>query len=135
MSYDAANLIDGDHDTGWGAARDDGVDEEFSVSFARKVRLTEIGLTPGYLKQAPRVEANCIVTSTFPFNRRIAAVRYEFDDGSQEVQRFNASPTLQTTKVDVETMGVRVTILETVRPPDADDDTIISEVSFTGVPQ
>ena len=135
VSYAPQNLVDGDADTGWGAAADDGVGSSFVVAFEGPVRLLEVGLTPGYLKQAPRKEANCISTSTFPFNRRIIEVRYDYDDGSSTVQRFTDNPAMQTLSADVVTTQVAVTILETVRPPGADNDTIISDVLFKGVPQ
>ena len=135
VSYAPQNLLDGDADTGWGAAADDGVGSSFVVAFEGPVRLLEVGLTPGYLKEAPRKEANCISTSTFPFNRRIPEVRYDYDDGSSTLQRFTDNPAMQTMSADVVTTQVEVTILETVRPPGADNDTIISDVLFKGVPQ
>lgn len=68
----------------------------------------------------------------FGVNRFVNAVEWTFDDGTSVVQRFEQRPEMQLTPVDATTTNVRMTILSTTRPPGADDDTVISEASFTG---
>jgi hypothetical protein len=48
------------------------------------------------------------------------------------VQNFQQEPGLQTMAVDAITASVRITILGTIRPAGADDDTILSEAEFRG---
>ena len=132
VTYDAWKLSDGDPSTGWGASATDGTGESVRVEFSGSVRLTRVGLTPGYTKVGPRQDQGCASVSAFGFNRFVAAVRYDFDDGSSVTQNFDDQPTMQTLDVDTVTSAVTITILGTVRPPGADDDTVISEALFEG---
>ena len=129
--YVAINLIDGDMDTGWGASRTDGAGEAITVGFDRPVRLTEVGMTPGYTKVGPRSDADCEDVFAYPYNRFIVEVRYTFDDGSVVDQRFEDRGEMQMIPVDTTTSSVTITILETDRHG-KDDDTIISEAHFWG---
>ena len=61
------------------------------------------------------------------------SVRYTFDDGTSIEQASGLSPVIQYAEVATTTRTVTITILGTVRPPGADDDTILSEVAFEGV--
>ena len=97
------------------------------------MRLRRIGLTPGFAKEGPRSDQNCNTVSAFPFNRQVTRVSYTFDGGVTREVTFAAQPDLQTTEVDVLTSSVRITILQTHRPPGADDDTILSEATFEGI--
>lgn len=132
ISYDPSLLIDGNENTGWGASSSDGTGESITVSFANERHLTSVGLTPGYTKFGPRADQNCAAVSAFPFNRFVTAVEYRFDDGSVVRQDFQQTPGMQTIPVDEVTRSVTITILGTVRPTNADDDTIISEAAFEG---
>ena len=132
VSYDASLLIDGDENTGWGASSSDGTGQSITVRFAGDRHLTSVGLTPGYTKFGPRADQNCASVSAFPFNRFVTSVEYRFDDGTTAIQQFEQSPGLQTMPVDVVTRSVQITVLGTVRPVNADDDTIISEAAFEG---
>jgi hypothetical protein len=137
MSYSARQLVDQDLNLGWGASRSDGTGEYADVRFAGPVRLMRIRIAPGYLRMGQRADAGCAVVSSFDRNRHVTAVRYEFDDGSSLVHDLAAVPQLQSIDVPnggVVTAGVRVVVLGTVRPPGADDDTVISEAAFEGVP-
>ncbi|MFZ1438862.1 MAG: hypothetical protein WAX12_03910 [Candidatus Microthrix subdominans] len=131
ISYFAEQLIDGT-DLGWGASSSDGTGQYFDVSFDKPVHLSTVGITPGYLRQASRPSNDCEPTSSFGVNRLVNAVEWSFDDGTSVVQRFEERPKMQLTSVDATTTNIRMTILETTRPPGADDDTVISEASFTG---
>ncbi|MEI2705417.1 MAG: hypothetical protein V9E89_09205 [Ilumatobacteraceae bacterium] len=131
ISYFAEQLVDGT-DLGWGASSSDGVGQYVDVSFDRPVHLSTVGITPGYLRQARRPSNDCEPASSFGVNRFVNAVEWTFDDGTSVVQRFEQRPEMQLTPVDATTTNVRMTILSTTRPPGADDDTVISEASFTG---
>ncbi len=130
-SFEAALLIDGIDDTGWGASSGDGTGESATVDFGQPVTLSHIGLSPGYLRVAPRSDQDCEPVLAFEFNRFVARVRYHFDDGSTIDQAFELEPEIQYTVVDVTTQTVRIEILATEATND-DDDTIISEAVFFG---
>ena len=132
VDYTASNLIDGSFESGWGVAGN-GVGHSITVDFGGPVRLTEVGLTPGYVKVGPRRDTNCTPADAFPKNHFIESVRYEFDDGTSVTQFFDRVASMQTMAVDAETSTVTIIITETDRPPGADDDTIISEAEFYGV--
>lgn len=59
-------------------------------------------------------------------------VRYTFSDGTSVDQRLTRDPGLQPLAVDVTTSSVELAVLETYRPPGADDDTIMSELVLEG---
>lgn len=132
VPYGAENLIDGDVDTGWGASAGDGSGQSVTVTFDEPVHLTRVGLTPGFTKTGPRKDRGCAETFAFPLNRFVRAVRYSFDDGQTVRHDFEQRPGLQFLSVDTTTREVRITILETYRPPGADNDTILSEAQFEG---
>ncbi len=131
ISYFADQLTDGT-DLGWGASSTDGAGEYVDISFGMQVHLSTVGITPGYLREARRPSNDCEPASSFGVNRFVNAVEWTFDDGTSVIQRFEQRPEMQFMSVDAVTSSVRMTILETTRPPGADDDTVISEASFTG---
>lgn len=132
--YSAPQLIDGDLQTGWGAGQNDGTGQSIRLTFSGPVQLTRIGLTPGYAKIGPRADRGCVDTPAFGVNRFVPLVEYRFDDGSTVTQRFDRRPDIQTIEVDVVTSSVVITVLETILPPGADDDTVLSEAYFEGRP-
>lgn len=132
VNYAPENLIDGNHDTGWGASSADGTGQSVTLTFAAPVRLTRIGLTPGYTRVGPRQDQGCAEVLAFPFNRVVTSVSYAFDDGSAITQTFERLAELQYQDVDVTTTTVRITVLGTDRGSGADDDTVISEAVFEG---
>lgn len=134
VSYDAIQLIDGDMNTGWGAGEINGTRQSVTVRFAERVRLSRVGLTPGFAKFGPRQDRGCASVEAFPLNRWVTSVRYTFDDGTSVLQDFQRRKDLQYVQVDVVTQSVEITILSTDRPPGADDDTVLSEAAFEGSP-
>ena len=132
--FDAAFLIDGDSDTGWGVSRQDGSGASIVIGFGRSTRITNVGLTPGFLNVAARSDIGCSQTvNAFTYNRFIEQVKYRFDDGTEIVQNFVARPELQWMEIPpVTTTNVTITILSTSRPIGADNDTIISDAAFMG---
>jgi hypothetical protein len=135
VTFTADNLIDQDPNTGWWASADDDGAGRFAViSFPSTVRLTQVGLVPGYTHLGPRADQDCRVANAFPFNRFIEVVQYDFDDGTSVEQRFEPQPRMQTRSVDATTKNVRITILRTSLPAGADNDTLISDTYFAGAP-
>ena len=132
-SFEAGLLVDGDLDTGWGASSGDGAGESVVLDFGRDVELSRVGLSPGYLRVAPRYSNDCRLTPAFEYNRLVTEVAYTFDDGSVAVQDFVAEPAVQEMAIEPRiTRFVTVTILST-SPQVEDDDTILSEAVFYGV--
>ena len=134
LGYYGDQLIDGDPQTGWGASKSDGSGQTARFNFGGSKQISTVGITPGYIRVAERADANCAVVSAFPYNRFVDSVRWEFEDGSSEVQTFEQRGEMQTIEVNKQTSFVRMVILSTTRPPGADDDTVISEAEFTGTP-
>lgn len=133
VTYTAGNLIDQNPNTAWWASTDDDGEGRFAViTFNSIVHLTKVGLIPGYTNQAPRKDRDCKLSDAFGFNRFVSSVRYDFDDGSHVVQEFRPEPRMQTQPVDTTTKTVRITILSTELPGNADNDTLISETYFAG---
>lgn len=127
VTYEAANLADGQVETAW-RVPGSGVGATLRAEWDTPVRLTSIGLVPGYAKVDP-VDGS----DRFWQNRRVLAVRYHFDDGSVVDARFSESPTLQPTAVQVTTRAVTVEIARTTRAQER-DYTAISELAFEGSP-
>jgi hypothetical protein len=124
-SYQPENTVDGDLETAWRIAGDgDGVQLVFDLG--EVVRLTEIGLVPGYAKVDPVADID-----RFEQNRRIETVVWDFADGASVTQVFDDEPTMQTVPVDVTTNWVRLTIHDTTEDGGR-DFTAISEAEFTG---
>ncbi len=134
FTFPARNAIDGDEQTGWGTAPDDGTGERLTVDFGRTVHLTSVGATPGYTKIGPNADIGCQSETRFYDNRVVTSARWTFDSGESVVQDFSFTPTVQPLTVDVDTRRVTFEILGTVPGggPDTDSDTIISEVRFEG---
>ena len=131
-NYIAENLIDGDFNTGWGAGQDNGTGQSVHMVLPGPTWITEIGLTPGFTKIGPRRSADCASASAFGENRFVHHVRFSFDDGTFVEFVYQQSPDIQYFPVDVITERVDMVILETVLPPGADDDTILSELVIIG---
>lgn len=135
-TYGPELLFDSDDNTGWGASKTDGTGQSVLVRFDGPVLLTRMGVTAGYTKVGPRKDRGCADVSAFGFNRHVTSVEYAFDDGSTIVQYLDEVPGLQFIEAErpITTSTARITILSTVRPSGADDDTVISEAIFEGVP-
>lgn len=133
-SFESDLLVDGDLNTGWGAGSGNGVGEWIQIQFDSEVRIVEVAMTPGYLREAPRQDQDCQTVSAFRFNRFIEEVTYVFDDGSTVSQTFTNEPTLQSMAIEEKvTQSVWIRIESTVAT--VDNDTIISEAEFYGFTQ
>lgn len=130
-SFEAIHIIDGDPQTGWGASVGDGAGQSVTIDFGQIVKLSSVGLTPGYLRVAPRGDLDCNDASAFEFNRFIEEVEYQFDDGSTLRQTFERLAEVQTMPVAIRTKTVTITVVSTLKVGD-DQDTIISDAEFYG---
>jgi hypothetical protein len=135
-TYGATNAVDGDDATAWAPSSNDGVGEVLTVDLGRQMRVTEVGLIPGYAKRGPLKWAGCTDQDQFWLNRWVARVRWSFDDGTSFEQSFGWSPTMQSMSADAVSRTVRIEVLATELPSGerVDDDTLISSVSILGSP-
>jgi hypothetical protein len=127
VNYAVTNLVDGNLATAWRVA---GPGSGATVTFTLpgSVRLTEIGLVPGYAK----VDL-CSNFDRFTQMRRITAVTWYFDGEVSVPQTFLDRPEMQTVPIDVVTSTVRLEILTTTGNPQL-DATAVSEVRLVGAP-
>jgi hypothetical protein len=134
VEYGPDNMVDGRADSAW-RCDGDGAGRSVQVTFDRPVRLTQVGLVPGYAKTDTTDG-----TDRYAQNRRIAEVRYRFDDGTAVDQPLDTAPTnraAQTVAVpDVTTTGMTVTVVRSVpgNPEpgnEAVDKIAISELQVT----
>ncbi|NAZ75861.1 hypothetical protein GTQ99_10615 [Kineococcus sp. T13] len=132
-SYAAANLLDGDPATAWRTEGDAG-GLTLTFTFARQVRIDEVGLVNGMAKVDPHDG-----TDRYPQGRRVLAVTWAFTgpagtttvhqdlaDGVRELQSVPVPP-VEATRVDLTLTGVSA--------PGAGrafDRTAVGEVRFTG---
>lgn len=126
-TYEPTKVQDGDPATAW-RVRGDGSGQALTLRLAGPVRLTEVGLIPGYAKIDP-----CSQDDRFTQMRRVTKVRWVFDGGVSVEQDLADSRELQMTAVDALTQVVTLEILATTGPASI-DYTPISEVGLVGVP-
>ncbi len=128
VAYEASQMADGNPATTW-RTTGDATGAQVVITLAEPGVVTRVGLVNGYAKQVAGVD-------WYPNNRRILAVTWTFDDGTEVEQTFAERPAMQRMKVPaVETSTVTLT-LTSVTPPGSGnlgrDYTAISEVSVIG---
>ncbi|QSR31715.1 hypothetical protein CFI00_14620 [Nocardioides sp. S5] len=128
VAYEASQMADGNPATTWRTAGD-ATGGQVVITLSEPGVVTRVGLVNGYAKQVAGVD-------WYPNNRRILAVTWTFDDGTEVEQTFAERPAMQLLKLPpVETSTVTVTITS-VTPPGSGtlgrDYTAISEVSVIG---
>jgi hypothetical protein len=135
VSYDAAQMFDGDRTTTWRMSGD-GTDALITIRLAEPVEVSKVGLVNGYAKED--VDAQGRTVRWYPRNRRITAVTWSFDDGSVVEQDLRQRPEMQMTKVDGEvTRTIRLRLVDVTAPmpgPLGRNYTAISEIRIKGVP-
>jgi len=105
--FDPNAAIDDDPVTAWRCAGT-AIGEELTVYLAGPVRITSVGLVPGYNKVDPTSGVD-----RFYENRRVRSVAWWFDDGTRIVQDFADSRELQTIPIDgITTTSVTIEILD-----------------------
>lgn len=134
FDYEPARAIDGQADTAWRCDHD-GVGQTLTIHFGQTVRLTGMGIIPGFAKVDPYDG-----TDRYLQSRRISSVRYQFDDGSTVDQNFDLSSgsrDLQTTTFTPrQTSSVAITIVSSIPGQTVNgfapvDKVAISEVRYT----
>lgn len=128
VAYEASQMGDGNPATTWRTAGD-ATGEQIVITLSEPGVVNRVGLVNGYAKQVAGVD-------WYPNNRRILAVTWSFDDGTEVEQTFAERPAMQRMKVPpVETSTVTVTITSVTPPGSGNlgrDYTAISEVSLIG---
>ncbi|WP_322936566.1 NADase-type glycan-binding domain-containing protein [Nocardioides bizhenqiangii] len=128
VTFEADNMLDADPRTSW-RMPGDGSGSVITFTFGEAVTVAEVGLINGYAKTDPPHD-------WYAGNRRIEAVTWVFDDGTEVTQELRERPDLQTIGVDaVETATIELRILEVTGPgdgPDGRDFTAISDVKIFG---
>lgn len=128
VTFEATNMIDSDPRTSWRMAGD-GSGSVVTFTFDDAVTVTEVGLINGYAKTDPPHD-------WYAGNRRIEAVTWVFDDGTEVTQDLDEVQDPQMISVDAgETTQIELRILEVTEPgagPDGRDFTAISDVEFVG---
>lgn len=128
VTFKAANLLDGDPRTCW-RMPGDGSGSVVTFGFDEAVTVTRVGLINGYAKTDPPHD-------WYDGNRRIVAVVWVFDDGTEVSQELGDDRAMQSIPVDaIETRTLELRIREVTGPgdgPDARDFTAISEVEVAG---
>jgi hypothetical protein len=128
--YGPGQMLDGRRATAW-RMPGNGRGALITIRLAQRSVVTEVGLINGYAK---RVAGGSV--DWYPRNRRVAEVRWSFDDGSVVTQRLRMRPTLQTVPVDRErTRTIRLRLLDVTPPapaPRGRDFTALSEVAVFG---
>lgn len=134
ITYGPEQAVDGLPDTAW-RCDGDGVGQQLEISFPELVTLAGIGMVPGYAKTDPYDG-----TDRYAQNRRISAVRYTFDDGSEVTQNLDTDASHRSPQLialpGVSTGHVTITILSSVSgdrigEQQPSDRVVISEVIFS----
>jgi hypothetical protein len=132
VGYTAPQLVDGRPETCWRTVGD-GSGTTITFTLPRPTTLTRVGLVNGYAKSVANGTER---VDWYPFNRRVAAVEWVFDDGTRVTQDLVEVRRMQIARIDpVTTRRVQLRILA-VTPPGtgelARDYTAISEVLIAG---
>ena len=128
VAYEASQMADGNPATTWRTAGD-ATGGQVVITLAEPGVVNRVGLVNGYAKKVAGVD-------WYPNNRRILAVTWTFEDGTEVEQTFAERPAMQLMKVPpVETSTVTVTITSVTPQGSGNlgrDYTAISEVSVIG---
>jgi hypothetical protein len=128
VTFRAVHMLDADPRTSWRMSGN-GTGAVITFTFDDPVTVTEVGMVNGYAKSDPPHD-------WYAGNRRITAVAWVFDDGTEVTQDLGDDLALQSTPVaPVETTHIELRILEVTEPgegPDGRDFTAISDVAIIG---
>ncbi|WP_162605983.1 discoidin domain-containing protein, partial [Jiangella aurantiaca] len=127
VGYGAANLVDGDPSTAW-RVEGDASGKEVVLTLPAARTITEVGIVNGYAKVD-----DASGDRRYGENRRVLAVTWIFDDGTEASYALEETVEPQVFALDapVETTTVRVR-LDEVSDPGGRDFTAIGELSLTG---
>jgi hypothetical protein len=127
ITYDAANLVDGNPSTAWRVSGN-GQGVVITVRFAQPVRVTSLGFVNGYVKVDPSDGAD-----RFPQNRRVARVNVLFGSGSQELRLADTRELQRFPITRDPTTEINIEILESTASTSR-DYTALSEIEVQGTP-
>ena len=127
VSYSAGNVADGVLETAW-RAPGDATGQSIRLTFAGPVRVTAVGLVPGYAKVDPVSGVD-----RFAQNRRVLGVDWSGADGPPVHQDLADRAQMQVVPLDVVTDSLTLVITATSAPGER-DFTAISEIQVMGVP-
>lgn len=109
VDYGPERMVDGRTDTAW-RCDGDGAGETIRITFGGPARVVGVGIIPGYAKTDPADG-----TDRYAQNRRVAQVRYTFDDGTsvdQSLATDAGDRSIQTVAVPgVTSSGMTVSIV------------------------
>lgn len=127
VTYEPANLTDGDPATAW-RMPGNGEGSELTLSWDERQTFTEVGLINGYAKIDAKRGDNW-----YEINRQVEAVTWVFDDGTEVAQSFDTVTDMQSITLDepVTAQTVRLRI-DAVTEPNGKDFTALSEISVKG---
>lgn len=112
VDYGPPRMVDGRTDTAW-RCDGDGAGKTIKVTFSSPAKIVGVGMIPGYAKTDPADG-----TDRYAQNRRIAQVRYTFDDGTTVEQSLTTDAgdrSTQTVAVPgVTSSGMTVSIVRSV---------------------
>lgn len=132
VDYVAANMTDGQPATAWRTAGD-ATGAEITFTLRQPSVIRRVGLINGYAKQVPN---GTTLVDWYPFNRRITAVEWVFDDGTVVRQDLAERRRLQRIKVDdISTQTIVLRLVSVTEPGTgtlARDYTTISDVNVWG---
>jgi hypothetical protein len=132
VGYTAAQLVDGRPETCWRTVGD-GSGTIITFTLPRPATVTRVGLINGYAKS---VANGTGPVDWYPFNRRVTAVEWVFDDDTRVTQDLVEIRRMQAARIDpVTTRRVQLRILAVTQPGPgvlARDYTAISEVLIGG---
>lgn len=134
VGYDARRMLDATPATAWRTAGD-ATGETITFTLAQPTTIRRVGLINGYAKQVPS-EADLV--DWYPYNRRITAVEWIFDDGTVVRQDLVEKAKLQRLTIDrVLTSTVSLRLLSVTAPGTGvlgRDYTAISDILIAGTP-
>ncbi len=125
VSYAATNIVDHDPATAW-RMPGDGTGAQITLTFDTPVRLTSVGLIPGYAKVDPSTGQD-----RFTQNRRITAVTWQVAGQPDIRQEFTDEARLQSLPVDESASEITL-VIDGTRAPGDRDFTAISDVELQG---
>lgn len=132
VPFDPSNVVDGLRPTAWRCRTAEVLAGSLRIEFDGRVRLTEIGMLPGYDKFDPTSGVD-----RFFQNHRVRAAEWRFSDGSTVVWNYDDSATVQNVAVDVITTSVTLRVLSSW-PPIGEvprDFIAVSEIELRGIPE
>ena len=131
VNFEPANMTDGKVETAW-RCDGDGVGQVVELRLPGPTVVNSIALIPGYAKTDPSDN-----TDRYAQNRRITAVRYEFDDGKSVVHTLDPNATRRTPQLlavnGVRTSTIRMVIVSSEPGTASNGNAAVDKVAISEV--